>query len=149
MRYGPKNLRITFTAKTLSHFGGVYLLYQFLTKLGLKSRIAHDIHLIQRNHRYSLSDMLLALVYPMMLGLDRIETTYLLRRNGVFQYLTGLPSYPNPTALRRFLLRINPQALREVFQLAGYSGDTSLISSSFSQLSGALRFCPSFFPAFL
>lgn len=117
MRYGPKNLRVAFTGKTLSHFGGVYLLYQFLTKLGLKSRIAHDIHLIQRNHRYTLSDMLLALVYPMMLGLDRIETTYLLRQNGVFQYLTGLPSYPNPTTLRRFLLRINPQALQEVFQL--------------------------------
>lgn len=117
MRYGPKNLRVTFTGKTLSHFGGVYLLYQFLTKLGLKSRIARDIHLIQRNHRYSLSDMLLALIYPMMLGLDRIETTYLLRQNGVFQYLTGLPAYPNPTTLRRFLLRINPQALQEIFQL--------------------------------
>ena len=116
MRYGPKNLRLAFTGKTLSHFGGVYLLYQFLTKFGLKSRIAHDIHLIQRNHRYSLSDMLLALVYPMMLGLDRIETTYLLRQNGVFQYLTGLPSYPNPTTLRRFLLRIHPQALQELFQ---------------------------------
>lgn len=45
MRYGPKNLRIAFTAKTLSHFGGVYLLYQFLTKLGLKSRIAHAIYI--------------------------------------------------------------------------------------------------------
>lgn len=117
MRYGPKNLRVAFTGRTLSHFGGAYLLYQFLTKLKLKSRIAHDIRLIQRNHRYSLSDMLLALIYPMMLGLDRIETTYLLRRNGVFQYLTGLPAYPNPTTLRRFLFRINPQTLEQLLQL--------------------------------
>lgn len=48
---------------------------------------------------------LLALLYPMVLGLGRVETTDLLRRSGVFQTLTGLPTYPDPTALRRFLRR--------------------------------------------
>jgi hypothetical protein len=47
----------------------------------------------------------------MILGLERIETTQLLRQNGVFQYLTGLPSYPEATTLRRFLLRVAPTAL--------------------------------------
>jgi hypothetical protein len=37
----------------------------------------------------------------MVLGLERIETTQLLRQNGVFQYLTGLLSYPDATSLRR------------------------------------------------
>src|SRR5271166_5905322 len=55
--------------------------------------------------------MLLALLYPMVLGLERIETSQLLRQNGVFQYLTGLPSYPDATSLRRFLLRAAPKAL--------------------------------------
>jgi Transposase DDE domain group 1 len=55
--------------------------------------------------------MLLALLHPMVLGLERIETTQLLRQNGVFQYLTGLPSYPDATSLRRFLLRTAPTAL--------------------------------------
>jgi hypothetical protein len=55
--------------------------------------------------------MLLALWYPILLGLDRIETTQLLRQNGVFQYLTGLPSYPDATSLRRFLLRVAPTIL--------------------------------------
>jgi hypothetical protein len=67
--------------------------------------------LIQRNHRYSVGEMLLALLYPMILGLERLETTQLLRQNGVFQYLTGLPSYPDATTLRRFLLRAAPAAL--------------------------------------
>ena len=47
--------------------------------------------------------MLLALVYPIVLGLDRIETSALLRSNGTFQYLTGLQSFPDPQTLRRFL----------------------------------------------
>jgi hypothetical protein len=69
------------------------------------------VSLIQRNHRYSVGEMLLALLYPMILGLERLETTQLLRQNGVFQYLTGLPSYPDATTLRRFLLRAAPTAL--------------------------------------
>ena len=44
--------------------------------------------------------MILALVYPMILGLERLESTQLLTRNGVFQYLTGLPTYPNATMLK-------------------------------------------------
>jgi hypothetical protein len=45
------------------------------------------------------------LVYPIILGLDRIETASFLRSNGTFQYLTGLPSFPDPQTLRRFLLQ--------------------------------------------
>jgi hypothetical protein len=52
--------------------------------------------------------MILALIYPIMLGLDRLETAALLRANGTFQYLTGLPSYPDPQSLRRFLLQAPP-----------------------------------------
>ena len=49
--------------------------------------------------------MILALVYPIVLGLDRIETASFLRSNGTFQYLTGLQSFPDPQTLRRFLLQ--------------------------------------------
>jgi hypothetical protein len=48
---------------------------------------------------------MLALIYPMILGLEKIEVSALLKTNGVFQYLTGLPTFPNPTTLRRFLVR--------------------------------------------
>jgi hypothetical protein len=54
----------------------------------------------------------LALVYPVVLGLDRIETASLLRSNGTFQYLTGLPGFPDPQTLRRFL-RKDPTCLWE------------------------------------
>jgi len=54
---------------------------------------------------------MLALLYPIALGLGRIEATHLLKRNGVFQYLTGLSAYPDATTLRRFFLRIVPRTL--------------------------------------
>src|SRR5579864_1664621 len=51
----------------------------------------------------TVSQMLLALIYPMVLGLNRIETVSFRRSNGSFLYLTGLPGFPDPQTLRRFL----------------------------------------------
>ena len=98
-------------ATSLTHYGGVYLLHRFLSRIGFKQALATQVRIAQRHHRYTVGEMLLSLLYPMILGLERIETTQLLRQNGVFQYLTGLPSYPEATTLRRFLLRVAPTAL--------------------------------------
>ncbi|MGH8546745.1 MAG: IS1380 family transposase [Gammaproteobacteria bacterium] len=107
-------MAIAFGAETLTHYGGVYLRHRFLSRIGFKNAVAMDVRLVQRNNRYSVGEMLLALLYPMILGLERIETTQLLRQNGVFQYLTGLHAYPNPSTLRRFLLRVAPTALLQL-----------------------------------
>src|SRR5215831_15832463 len=111
MPRGPRKLSVEFGARNLTHYGGVYLLHRFLSKVGFKSAVANKLHFAQRNNRYSVGEMLLAILYPMILGLERLETTQLLRQNGVFQYLTGLPSYPDATSLRRFLLRAAPAML--------------------------------------
>src|SRR5215470_6000258 len=114
MARGPRTLAVTFGAKSLTHYGGVYLLHRFLSRIGFKQAVATQVRIAQRNHRYTIGEMLLALLYPMILGLERIETAQLLRQNGVFQYLTGLPSYPDATTLRRFLLRAAPTALAQI-----------------------------------
>jgi len=117
MRFGPKNLRISFSSKRLTHFGGVYLLYLFFKKIGLKSLLYNETRFIQRNNKYTVSEEILSIIYPAILGLGRIETSYLLKQNGIFQYLTGLPSYPNPTTLRRYLFRMATVALPKLRNL--------------------------------
>jgi hypothetical protein len=117
MAKGPRKLQVAFGAATLTHYGGVYLLHRFFTRIGLKEAMAQALRLRQRNNRYSVGEMLLAVLYPMILGLERIESTQLLQQNGVFQYLTGLHSYPDPTTLRRFLLRVAPTALPKLRKL--------------------------------
>lgn len=111
MPRGPRTLRVTFGSASLTHYGGVYLLHRFFSRIRLKKLLTQEARVIQRNNRYSVGETLLALLYPMILGLERIESTQLLRRNGVFQYLAGLPSYPEATTLRRFLLRVAPTVL--------------------------------------
>src|SRR6266511_6109890 len=43
MPKGPRKLVITFGNQTLTHYGGVYLLHRFLTRIGLKNAIATEI----------------------------------------------------------------------------------------------------------
>jgi len=112
MPYSPRNVKIICNHEGLTHFGGVQLFGEFLRVLHFRDFLAQQIRYPRRNSNYSLSQMLLALIYPIILGLDRIETASLLRSNGTFQYLTGLASFPDPQTLRRFLLNA-PANLRE------------------------------------
>lgn len=105
MRRSPRNLKIVCNHTGLTHFGGVYFFHEFLRVLQLRDFLARHITYPRRNCRYTVAQMMLALVYPIVLGLDRLETASFLRSNGTFQYLTGLPSFPDPQTLRRFLLQ--------------------------------------------
>src|SRR6202034_4607335 len=91
------------TALTL--FGGIYFFHEFLRVLQVRRFLTQNLDYHRRNQRYSLSQMILALIYPLVLGLDRLETASFLRSYGTFQYLTGLQSFPDPRTLRRFLIQ--------------------------------------------
>jgi hypothetical protein len=112
MRRSPRNVKIAWNHAGLTHFGGIFFFHNFLRALQLRDFIARHVLYGRRNHDYSVSQMVLALVYPIVLGLDRIETASRLRSDGTFQYLTGLQSFPDPQTLRRFLLNA-PAPLRE------------------------------------
>ena len=105
MHRGLRKLRISADGTGLTQFGGVVLIEQFFQRIGLQNALWRHIRFTQRNNRYSISESLKALLYPLVLGLGRIETTEPLRYNGVFHSLAGLPGYPEATSLRRFLER--------------------------------------------
>lgn len=105
MRRSPRNVRLAFNHAGLTHYGGAFFLHEFIRVLQIRNFLALHLTWPRRNHDYSLSQMVLALTWPLILGLDRIEAASLLRSNGTFQFLTGLPSFPDPQTLRRFLLR--------------------------------------------
>ena len=105
MARGPRKLRVAADGVGLTQFSGVALIEQFFQRIGLQGAVSRHVRFVQRNNRYSISESLKALLYPLVLGIGRIETTEPLRYNGVFHYLAGLPGYPEATSLRRFLLR--------------------------------------------
>ena len=130
MPYSPRNIRIACDHAGLTHFGGVYFFHEVLRVLQFRHFLATHLTYPRRNSRYHLSQMILALVYPIVLGLDRLETASFLRSNGTFQYLTGLPSFPDPQTLRRFSIhapdsfwermhRVNDRLLQTFIHLPG------------------------------
>ncbi len=112
MRRSPRNVKIAWNHKGLTHYGGICFFHEFLQVLQFRRFVSWHLDYPRRNQRYSVPQMLLALVYPIVLGLDRLETAAFLQENGTFQYLTGLPSFPDPQSLRRFLLQA-PADFRE------------------------------------
>jgi len=117
MRYSPRNIRVACDHKGLTHVGGIHFFHEFLRVLQLRHFLATHLTYPRRNNHYHLSQMILALLYPIVLGLDRLETSSFLRTNGTFQYLTGLPSFPDPQTLRRFLLQAPPRFWEQMHRL--------------------------------
>jgi len=113
----PRNLKIACDHAGLTHFGGIYFFHEFLQLLQLRNFVARHTTYPRRNSRYTVAQMLLALIYPIVLGLDRIETASFLRSNGTFQYLTGLPSFPDPQTLRRFLFHAPPRFRQQLHRI--------------------------------
>jgi hypothetical protein len=88
MPYSPRNIKVACNHAGLTHFGGIYFFHEFLRVLQFRNFLATHLTYPRRNNDYHLSQMILALVYPIVLGLDRLETASFLRSNGTFQYLT-------------------------------------------------------------
>ena len=117
MGYGPRKLRYSFTGKNLTHFAGFFLVQQFFQRLHLRNLLARSIRFRQRNARYTSAELVLALLYPLLVGLGRIDASGVLKRNGVFRYLTGLHNYPDATTMRRFLVRLGNEGLTSLLKL--------------------------------
>src|SRR6266567_2650150 len=109
MPYLPRNIKISCNHWGLTHYGGIYFFQEFLRVLQFRHFLARRLGDFRSRHDYPLSQMVLALIYPIVLGLDRLESASFLRPDETFQYLTGLPSYPDPQSLRRFLLHAPPE----------------------------------------
>ena len=112
-----RNLQISFSGSNLTHFGGLYLVQQFLQQLNFRWVIAQSLRFRQRNLRYTVSDSLLAIIYPIILGLGRIESSGVLKRNKVFEYISRIAGYPNATTQRRFLVRFGHRGISAFLDL--------------------------------
>jgi len=105
MAYGATKVQVKFNSNRLTHFGGVYLFHLFLKQIGWRHLIGISVKHEQRNNQYTIPEQIFSLLYPIILGLSRIEISKMLGNNGVFKMLIGLSSFPDPTTMRRFLVR--------------------------------------------
>ena len=116
----PKALRkvpFSFEEPHLTHFAGMFLIQRFCQKLGLRRMIQQCLRPGPRFRDFQPADMILAILYAMIVGMDRVNETQILQYNGAFQKVVGLDRFPDQTAIRRFLKRLTPSHIRQIARL--------------------------------
>jgi len=117
MPRGTRKVRFAFEETHLTHFGGMWLIQRFCSKLKLRWLIQKYVKLPSRSGPYHCADLILALLFAIIMGLRRINKTEILQYNGAFLEMLGLERFPDQSPLRRFLKRLPPKTIRQVARL--------------------------------
>jgi len=117
MPRGLQTLEYSFEGDALTHFGGLFLIQRFCNKLRLRRRLQRILKSAPHWIDYRPEDMIMTLLYVLIAGIQRVNKTEILQYNGLFLALAGLKKFPDQTALRRFLRRFPPDAIREMVRL--------------------------------
>ena len=117
MPKGTRKVRFSFDETHITHFGGMWLIQRFCNKLGFRRSLQRYIQSFQRSPEYHPSELILALIYVIIMGLRRINKTEILQYNGAFLEMLGLKRFPDQSTLRRFLKRLPPKMIRRLVRL--------------------------------
>ncbi|MCU0772265.1 MAG: IS1380 family transposase [Verrucomicrobia bacterium] len=117
MPKGLQTLEFSFEGEALTHFGGLFLIQRFCNQLHLRRRLQRILKSAPRWIEYRPEDLILTLLYVLIAGIQRVNKTEILQYNGLFLALVGLKTFPDQSALRRFLRRMPPPAIREMVRL--------------------------------
>jgi len=117
MKKTTRIVQFSFKESGLSHFGGMWLIQRFCSQLRLKKLLQEYVRIECRNESYHPSELILALIFAIIMGLRRINKTEILQYNGAFLEMLGLERFPDQSTLRRFLKRLTPQQIRQLVRL--------------------------------
>jgi len=98
-----RDIRVEFTGKNLTKFGGIQLVRKFFRHLKVKEELESAVPIVKRESKFSAGGMLVSLVYTVILDLMRQSDTTMLRLDKVFQKIAGLDDYPTQSTISRFL----------------------------------------------
>lgn len=112
-----REITFSFDESHLTHFGGMWLIQRFCNRLDLRRLLQRYIRPTQRSSSYHPSELILALMFCVILGLRRINKTDILQYNGAFLDMLGLDRFPDQSTLRRFLKRLPPGSIRQLVRL--------------------------------
>jgi DDE family transposase len=97
------NIRVEFTGRKLTKFGGIQLVRKFLRKLNVKEELESAVTIEKRESKFSVAEMLVSLLYAVILDIRRQSDTLMLRLDKSFQKIAGLDDYPVQSTISRFL----------------------------------------------
>jgi hypothetical protein len=95
----------------------MWLIQRFCNKLRLRWLMQKYLPGFQRISDYHSSELIMALLFAIIMGLRRINKTEILQYNGAFLEMLGLKRFPDQSTLRRFLKRLPLKGIRQLVRL--------------------------------
>jgi hypothetical protein len=117
MTKGVKSFHIIFGERAITKFGGLFLIHQFCQRLKLKHLLQIHVRFKQHRFHYSVSELILFIIYYIIAGISCVDNTRSLQFNGVFKKLLGIETFPNPTTIRRFLHKLPSKVIRQIVKV--------------------------------
>ncbi len=111
-----REIEAQFAGKNLTTVGGIGLFHRFAKKLGVEEALEHRIELSREEARckYGTGRVLSSLIYALVLDLNRLSDTLLLRLDNVFHELVGFADYPHQSTFSRFLKKFTVPLAKRV-----------------------------------
>jgi len=117
MPKGARSFQFSFDERGITHFGGMWLIQRFCHRIRFRHLLKRHVSIPTREGPFQPTELILALVFCIIMGLRRINKTDILQYNGAFLNLLGLERFPDQSTLRRFLKRLTPKDIRQVARL--------------------------------
>jgi hypothetical protein len=109
-----KDIRVEFTGKNLTKFGGIQLVRKFLRRLKVEEKLERAVSIEKRDGKFSVGGMLICLIYALILDMKRQSDTLMLRLDKVFQKISALNDYPAQSTISRFLKSFRVEAAKGI-----------------------------------
>ena len=100
---GKSEIKVEFSGKNITPFGGVGIFGKFIRKLGIEQVLDKALKANGRKCQYSIGQKIVSIVYGFVCGLERPSDTEVLKRDKVFHELIEYENYPDQSTLSRFL----------------------------------------------
>lgn len=108
-------IKVEFSGKNLTSFGGMKLFAGFLKKLGVERRLNSGVKIAgRRESRYSVGRLLVSLIYGFVVDLHKLSDTVALRTDRVFLKIVEFTRYPHQTTFSRFLEKFSVSVAKEI-----------------------------------
>lgn len=111
------DIRVEFTGRNHTKFGGIPILRKFLVRFGVKEELESAVSIEKRDSRFSVGGMLVCLLYAVILDMKRQSDTLILRLDKVFKKIAGLDDYPVQSTISRFLKRFRVKTAKAIAEV--------------------------------
>jgi hypothetical protein len=107
-------MAVEFSGKNMTPFGGMAAFIEFTKRIKLEELLSKTVEMERRKCTYSVGNMILAMVYSLVLGLERIADSILLRTDNVFLRMLGWKTFPWQSTINRFLRSFSASIAKKI-----------------------------------